>query len=75
MSTKPPIINKLEEAISVINELLKYGAHKGKCTNIDQFGVHDPLESCEKHVRAAKRRENNAIKFMTRQGYIPGGKV
>ena len=57
------------EAIDVLNEMLKYGDHKGKCTN-----VGNPFDSCTKHLSAAKRRENRAVKFMVRNGYIPGSK-
>lgn len=58
----------LVEAISVINELLKYGNHRGVCAFTMSGG------SCAKHFNASKRREKQAVKFMIGHGYIPGGK-
>lgn len=59
----------LVEAINVINDMLKHGNHRGKCTN-----VGNPYDSCTKHINAARRREIRAVKFMVRNGYIPGSK-
>lgn len=58
-----------KEAISVINELLKYGNHRGEC----KFDM--PNGACSKHVNAGKRREKKAVKFMVNSGYIPGTKL
>lgn len=60
-------MNKFNEAINVINELLKYGSHRGKC----DFTLG---KGCAKHLKAHKRRERLAIKFMVANGYIPGSK-
>lgn len=55
-------------AIDVINDLLKYGTHRGACS----FTM--PNGACAKHIKAYKRREKRAIKFMIDSGYIPGSK-
>jgi hypothetical protein len=59
----------LKEAIDVINEMLKYGTHRGEC----RFDT--PSGACSKHVNAARRREKKAIKFMVAQGFAPGSKL
>lgn len=60
---------KFVEAIDVINDLLKYGKHRGEC----KFTM--PNGACVKHWSAHQRRDKRAVKFMVANGYIPGGKV
>jgi hypothetical protein len=58
----------LKEAIDVINELLKYGTHRGACA----FTM--PNGACVKHVNAGKRRQKKAVRFVLNHGFIPGSK-
>ncbi len=50
---------ELSQALMVINDLLKGGAHDGPCENED-----DPYDSCSIHLEASKRRKEAANAFV-----------
>lgn len=60
---------KFTEAVDVINDLLKYGKHRGEC----KFTM--PGGGCIEHYNAHQRRDKRAVKFMVNNGFIPGSKV
>lgn len=58
-------VTRLVQAAKIIHNLLQYGNHPGKCTNIMKNGEHDRSKSCTKHLAASKRRERAAIRFLS----------
>lgn len=58
-------VMKLAKAEKVIRDLLQYGTHPGKCTNVLKNGERNRLKSCTKHLSATKRRERAAVKFLS----------
>lgn len=56
---------QLDKATKIIRDLLKYGEHPGKCTNLLPNGDRDRLKSCTKHLDANQRRERAAVKFLS----------
>lgn len=56
---------QLAKATEIIRDLIKYGDHPGKCTNVLKNGDRDHSKSCTKHLAANKRRERAAVKFLS----------
>lgn len=53
--------DSLNEALNVLEDLLKLGAHEGECTNIDT-----PEERCDLHWFSTIARLQNAEEFLAR---------